>query len=353
MTPPSKDSPESLPVIRIALAGQPNVGKSVIFNQLTGLSQVIGNWPGKTVAKAEGSARFGGYTFKIIDLPGIYSLSTYSLEEVVSRDYILNEKPDYIINVVDASQLERNLFLTLQLAMLNRPMILSLNQCDLLQERGYKMDLDNLRGHIGIPIIPAVAVHNRGVHELLETIIQIEEKKSPSDMSTKDIVNSKFYNNGENDDNYGTYQNFPKSLISPKFGKEIETSLDNIQDKFPKQLKYGNYPKKFLAIKLLEDDEESIRMLRELNPQEKSWIDRALYLIGESRQNLEDLHGEQISTIINAEIYNISTQIIGDVLKLHQMSRKKRWSHYLDHLTLDNFTGYIFTTITNLQLPQV
>ncbi|MHA1521319.1 MAG: hypothetical protein ACTSRK_14140 [Promethearchaeota archaeon] len=172
-------------------------------------------------------------------------------------------------------------------------------------------------------------------------------------MSTKDIVNSKFYNNGENDDNYGTYQNFPKSLISPKFGKEIETSLDNIQDKFPKQLKYGNYPKKFLAIKLLEDDEESIRMLRELNPQEKSWIDRALYLIGESRQNLEDLHGEQISTIINAEIYNISTQIIGDVLKLHQMSRKKRWSHYLDHLTLDNFTGYIFTTITNLQLPQV
>ncbi len=322
MTPKPKSSQSH--VIRIALAGQPNVGKSVIFNQLTGLSQVIGNWPGKTVAKAEGTAKFHDYTFKIIDLPGIYSLSTYSLEEVVSRDYILNDKPDYIINVVDSSHLERNLFLTLQLAMLNRPMILALNQFDLLQERGYEIDVDKFSKQIGIPIIPTVAVHNRGLHGLLETIIKIEEQNLHLSVS---------------ESNTPSISSLP---VSHPLGKEIEVSLDKIQEKFPKQLKYGNYPKKFLAVKLLEDDEESIRMLREINPQEKKSIDRALFFVGESRQNLEELHGEHISTIINAEMYNISSQIVGDVLELKKMSKKKQWSHYLDHITLDNVTGYIF-----------
>ncbi|MHA1672936.1 MAG: ferrous iron transporter B [Promethearchaeota archaeon] len=413
MTPKPKSSQSH--VIRIALAGQPNVGKSVIFNQLTGLSQVIGNWPGKTVAKAEGTARFGGYTFKIIDLPGIYSLSTYSLEEVVSRDYILNEKPDYIINVVDSSHLERNLFLTLQLAMLNRPMILALNQFDLLHERGYEIDIDKFSKQIGIPIIPTIAVHNRGVYKLLETIIQIEEHKEVSSFSANDFENisslkpkpiltpNEDFNSHKHsfhkksrhlrkdrivrirnkrkirlhgsfkrnfadpsslggrcrlnrENNYS--EKFPLSLnstipskplsfsapipISLPFGKEIEDSLNKIQHRTPKQLIYGNYPIKFLALKLLENDEESIRMLRELNPQEKENINRLLYFVGEIRQNLEEMHGEQISIVINAEIYNISLQIVNNVLELHQLSRKKRWSHYLDHITLDNITGYIF-----------
>lgn len=162
-------------IIRIALAGQPNVGKSVIFNRLTGLSQVVGNWPGKTVAKAEGTAKFGNYIFKIIDLPGIYSLSTYSLEEIVSREYILDESPDYIVNVLDSNHLERNLFLTIQLLMLNRPTIISLNQIDLLKERGYEIDREKLESLLGVAVVPTVAVHNRGVHEILEEIIEIEE----------------------------------------------------------------------------------------------------------------------------------------------------------------------------------
>ena len=110
--------------INIALAGNPNVGKSVIFNQLTGLSQTIGNWPGKTVEKMEGHLEFLGYHFNIIDLPGIYSLSTFSIEEIVSREFIVSEDVDLIINVIDATNLERNLFFTFQLLELRVPMIL-------------------------------------------------------------------------------------------------------------------------------------------------------------------------------------------------------------------------------------
>lgn len=116
--------------IVVALAGNANVGKSVIFNQLTGMTQIIGNWPGKTVERAEGTLRYKGRIIKIIDLPGIYSLSAYSQEEIVSREFIAFEKPDVVINVVDASNLERNLFLTLQLLELHVPMVMALNQID-------------------------------------------------------------------------------------------------------------------------------------------------------------------------------------------------------------------------------
>ena len=111
--------------------------------------------------KAEGRAHFGDYIFNIIDLPGIYSLSTYSLEEIVTREYIVEEKPDFIINVIDANHLERNLFLTFQLMMPGCPMIISLNQYDLLQARGYRIDVDQLEKILGIPIVQTVAVHNR------------------------------------------------------------------------------------------------------------------------------------------------------------------------------------------------
>jgi len=119
----------------IALAGNANVGKSVIFNQLTGLNQTIGNWPGKTVEKAEGFLHFKGYKIKILDLPGIYSLSAFSIEEIVARDYIAIEKPDVIINVLDASALERNLYFTLQLLELNVPIVIALNQMDVASKK--------------------------------------------------------------------------------------------------------------------------------------------------------------------------------------------------------------------------
>jgi len=142
----------------IALAGNANVGKSVIFNQLTGLHQHIGNWPGKTVEKAEGTLHFKGYTIDIIDLPGIYSLSTFSMEELISRDYIATEKPDLVINVVDASLLERNLFFTLQLLELETPLIIALNQVDMAKKKGIIIDYEKAEKILGVPVIPTVAV---------------------------------------------------------------------------------------------------------------------------------------------------------------------------------------------------
>ena len=131
--------------LTFALAGNANVGKSVIFNQLTGSNQIIGNWPGKTVDRAEGTLSFEGYEIKVIDLPGIYSFSTFSMEELVSRDYIALEKPDAVINVVDASVLERNLFFTLQLLEMNAPLVLVLNQVDVAKSKGMIIDKDKLQ----------------------------------------------------------------------------------------------------------------------------------------------------------------------------------------------------------------
>src|SRR4030043_2295036 len=152
----------------IALAGNANVGKSVLFNYLTGLHQHIGNWPGKTVEKAEGTLHFKGYTIDIIDLPGIYSLSTYSLEELVSRKYITVERPDVVINVVDASVLERNLFFTLQLMELETPMVIALNQIDMAKNKGIQIDIEKLENLLGMPVIPTVAVNGVGIFELSE-----------------------------------------------------------------------------------------------------------------------------------------------------------------------------------------
>src|SRR6202142_548605 len=139
--------------LTFALAGNANVGKSVIFNQLTGSNQIIGNWPRKTVDRAEGTLSFEGHEITVIDLPGIYSFSTFSMEELVSRDYIALEKPDAVINVVDASVLERNLFFTLQLLEMQAPLVLCLNQVDVARSKGIIIDKEALQKKLRIPVV--------------------------------------------------------------------------------------------------------------------------------------------------------------------------------------------------------
>ncbi|MCD6240811.1 50S ribosome-binding GTPase, partial [Candidatus Bathyarchaeota archaeon] len=163
--------------LRIALAGNANVGKSVIFNQLTGLNQTVGNWPGKTVERAEGTLYFEGYKIHVIDLPGIYSLSTYSIEEIVSRDYIAVERPDVIVNVVDASTLERNLYFTIQLLELEAPIILDLNQIDFAAKKGIRIDAKRLSEILGVPVVPTVAIAGIGIKELLTSVVEVAEGK--------------------------------------------------------------------------------------------------------------------------------------------------------------------------------
>src|SRR4030042_2905851 len=144
--------------LNIVLAGQANVGKSVIFNYLTGLHQHVGNWPGKTVEKALGTLYYQGYTINILDLPGIYSLSTYSQEELISREYIATQKPDFIINVINGLSLESNLLFTLQLLELEQLLVIALNMVNLWKEKGITVDLKILVDLLGVPVVPVAAI---------------------------------------------------------------------------------------------------------------------------------------------------------------------------------------------------
>ena len=205
----------------------------LIFNQLTGLSQTIGNWPGKTVEKMEGHLNFLGYRFNIVDLPGIYSLSTYSLEEIISREYIVSEEVDIIINVIDATNLERNLFFTFQLLELKVPMILAINQMDILRKRNLELNFKKLEEIFKLPVIPVVAVHGIGVHQLLEEAIELAVYHQPTSHYTQD--GKKIHDKLSHDDK--KFKNklstkktfkFPDLSSILTYGKEVETRVNEL-----------------------------------------------------------------------------------------------------------------------------
>ncbi|MCL7398379.1 MAG: ferrous iron transport protein B [Thaumarchaeota archaeon] len=295
--------------LRIALAGNTNVGKSVIFNYLTGLHQHIGNWPGKTVEKAEGTLHFKGYTIDIIDLPGIYSLSTYSIEEQISREYITVEKPDVVINVVDASVLERNLYFTLQLMELNVPLVLALNQVDMAKKKGIEIDVEKLEKLLGIPVVPTVAIKGIGIFKLLERAVEIAEKRET-----------------------------PKMVV--KFGKEVEDGIA----KLVKMLEgvHCRYPPRYVAIRLLEGDEELEKEIERLNPEVVATAKKI-------SKELEELHGHSCSTVIMAERYEIAGRIAREVQKLSS-SIKPRLEERLHNLTTHKITGYVIMILSLLAI---
>ena len=163
--------------VQAALAGNPNSGKSTIFNSLTGSRQHVGNWPGKTVARKEGYFDEGEIRVELVDLPGTYSLSAYSPEEQIARDYIIEEAPDVVVNVVDAANLERNLYLTAQIMETGVPFIVVLNMSDLAERRGYGIDHRTLSRRLGgVPVIPAVASKEHGLSELRTAILDAAQR---------------------------------------------------------------------------------------------------------------------------------------------------------------------------------
>ena len=261
----------------IALAGNANVGKSVIFNYLTGLHQHIGNWPGKTVERAEGTLRFRGYTIDIVDLPGIYSLSTYSLEELVSRKYIAVERPDMVINVVDASVLERNLFFTLQLMELETPMVIALNQMDIAKGKGIKINTAALETMLGVAVVPTVAVKGIGIDKLLEKVIETVEK--------------------------GSVEKPPQVM----YGEEVERRVGVLVEKM-KGIQFV-YPPRYVAIKLLEGDKEIEQEFGRIAPDVVSVAEK---LAGE----IERLHGHGCSTVMTSERYEAAGCIVRASQKL-------------------------------------
>src|SRR5690554_4562577 len=160
----------------IALAGNPNSGKTTLFNRLTGTRQTTGNWPGVTVEKKVGMIKYHGDILTLVDLPGIYSLSPFSLEEIVTRNFIIDEKPDVVINIIDATNLERNLYLTLQLKKLGRPMLVALNMMDEVVNHGDLLDVDRLSSLLNLPVIAISAKKNEGMENLLTAVSKIAEQ---------------------------------------------------------------------------------------------------------------------------------------------------------------------------------
>jgi len=286
--------------LTFALAGNANVGKSVIFNLLTGSNQIIGNWPGKTVERAEGSLSFEGYDITVIDLPGIYSFSTFSMEELVSRDYIALEKPDVVINVVDASVLERNLFFTLQLLEMNAPLVLVLNQWDVAKSKGIIIDKEKLQEKLGVPVVLATAIHGEGVYEAVKEAVKV-----------------------------ATHKPKPKHL---KYRKELEDKIEQLQHIIEKENLELQYPARWLAIKLLEGDTEISKMVA---AKSQSLIVNAKAIGAELQKSCQ----EPCFSIIASERYALASSITASTTQQSEI-----WNTFqdkLEWLTTHHVLGYL------------
>ena len=298
------------PDLIIALAGNANVGKSVIFNQLTGLGQIIGNWPGKTVEKAEGILVHHGEKIKVIDLPGIYSLSTYSQEELVSREYIALGQPNVVVNVVDSMALERNLFFTLQLIEMQIPLVLAVNFIDIAKKKGVNINYQLLGEILGLPVIPTSATKGIGVHEIVDESLELFEKK------------------------------IKQNALSIKYGPEIENRIEKLESEL-KKTDFG-YPLRWTAIKLLEEDSEIIRILKNKAP---NVVETANGLCKE----IERIHKESCASVISSERYATAARIVSEI-QTYQKPEKSSLGERLDNLTMHNIWGYIVLFILMLAI---
>jgi ferrous iron transport protein B len=292
----------------VALAGNANVGKSSIFNQLTGLGQIIGNWPGKTVEKAEGVLLHHEKHIKIIDLPGIYSLSTYSQEEIVSREFIALDHPDVVVNVVDATTLERNLFFTLQLLEMGTPLVIALNLMDVAKKKGITINEKKLQRLLNVPVVQTIATKGIGVHDIVDKAIELAARKPST----------------------------PKSAL--RYGPEIETRIEKLE-RVLTGVSIG-YPVRWTAIKLLEGDAEIVSKVQEENPDA---IVAAKILASE----ISDIHKEPCATVIAAERYAVAARIVKEV-RTFKESEKPSLGERLDALSMHSVFGYVLMFVVML-----
>ena len=263
--------------IKIALAGNPNCGKTTMFNALTGANQYVGNWPGVTVEKKEGKLkgkRGKGEDVIVTDLPGIYSMSPYTLEEVVSRDYVLKENPDVIIDLVDATNIERNLYLTTQLVETGVPVVIALNMADLLEKRGIKIDVKRLSMLLDCPIVETSALKGEGLDKLIDEAIKTA-KKSSADL--------------------------PKEV----FSKEMEAAIADVKDVLPESI--AEDKKRWYAIKFLENDEKVKESIK-LSASAQSTVDS-------KRQAIEKKHDDDMESIVTDERYTFIQKIVNTTVK--------------------------------------
>ena len=285
--------------IKIALAGNPNCGKTTMFNALTGANQYVGNWPGVTVEKKEGKLkgkRGKGEEIIVTDLPGIYSLSPYTLEEVVSRDYVLKENPDVIIDLVDATNIERNLYLTTQLIETGVPVVIALNMADLLEKRGIKIDTKRLSMLLDCPIIETSALKGEGLDKLIDEAVTVAKKSSVD---------------------------LPKDI----FSKEMEEAVAEVKTVLPDSI--TDDKKRWYAVKFLENDEK-VKEAMKLSASAQAVVDK-------NRQNLEKKHDDDMESIVTDERYKFIQKIVNTTVK--KAKDKLTVSDKIDRIVTNRILG--------------
>ena len=285
--------------IKIALAGNPNCGKTTMFNALTGANQYVGNWPGVTVEKKEGKLKGKkgkGEDIIVTDLPGIYSLSPYTLEEVVSRDYVLKENPDVIIDLVDATNIERNLYLTTQLIETGVPVVIALNMADLLEKRGIKIDTKRLSMLLDCPIIETSALKGEGLDKLIDEAVKTAKKSSVD---------------------------LPKEI----FTKEMEEAISEVKKVLPSSITEDK--KRWYAVKFLENDEK-VKEAMKLSASGQSLVDS-------KRQDLEKKHDDDMESIVTDERYKFIQKIVNTTVK--KAKDKLTVSDKIDRIVTNRILG--------------
>ena len=282
--------------IKIALAGNPNCGKTTMFNALTGSNQYVGNWPGVTVEKKEGHLKYKkGEDVIVTDLPGIYSLSPYTLEEVVSRDYILKENPDVIIDLVDATNIERNLYLTTQLIETGVPVVIALNMSDLLEKRGIQVDVERLSMLLGCKVIKTSALKETGLKEVVDEAIKTAKK-------------------------------IDHKLPEAMFSSDVESAISSVRNLL---VDISDYEKRWYAIKLLERDEKVIAEVK-LSAEDAKTVEN-------TAKGLEEKLDNDTESIFTDERYNYIQKVVSTTVKKRE--EKLTVSDKIDRIVTNRILG--------------
>ncbi|MDF2532370.1 MAG: feoB [Clostridia bacterium] len=261
-----------------ALVGNPNCGKTTMFNEITGSTQYVGNWPGVTVEKKEGKARRFKEDIRIIDLPGIYSLSPYSMEEIIARDYIIDQKPNVVINIVDATNIERNLYLTMQLKEMGIPMIVALNMMDVIDARKDSINIEALERLLEVPVVPASASKGKGIKEVIEKALQMATSKAEAEKENSRI-----------------------------FDDKIEMRLDETERLVSNIADLKGYNARWVALKLLEGDE---------NIKEKVKVpEMVMTELSACQETIEKEYDTDIETVLADNRYQHISKVVNKTVK--------------------------------------